>query len=430
MLRQVRAMFLVLLASLASTTFVAAQCPAISGPCRCAPSIYEPVAIICENAGSLSNALQAIQPARDISIDSLTILDTAIPNIPANAFVGFTILRLVLNRNTLQSIDDQAFNGPLIDSLVELDLNDNNLGQIPQTGLTRLRNLRKLYLNRNRINTLASNAFAGYESKDLLIKLSLAGNRLTDQSLTDTAVFRPLRLLQELSLETNALTAIPSAALVNQRGTLTNLNLGLNNINEVPVGALDFPNLTSLSLEFNGITVIPPQAFQGVPNLQYLYLTGNKFPSWAPEMFRYITQLRTLGIGETPISVIPNNAFMVSVRDFFRIVFSSSFPNEEPQPLTGKALSLVGWIILAIIMTILLISICLLAMVRYGMSHRRKKQKDQEIEDDARMMSSAASVYGVGPVSVIERPYSTVPPVSLDLPAAHTLDDRASNYFY
>ncbi|VDL80816.1 unnamed protein product [Nippostrongylus brasiliensis] len=89
-----------------------------------------------------------------------------------------------------------AFNGPLLDSLVELDLNDNNLGQIPQTGLTRLRNLRKLYLNRNRINTLASNAFAGYESKDLIIKLSLAGNRLTDQSLTDTAVFRPLRLLQ------------------------------------------------------------------------------------------------------------------------------------------------------------------------------------------------------------------------------------------
>ena len=29
-------------------------------------------------------------------------------------------------------------------------------------------------------------------------------------------------------------------------------------------------------------------------------------------MFRYIGQLRTLGIGETPISVIPNNAFMVS----------------------------------------------------------------------------------------------------------------------
>ena len=68
--------------------------------------------------------------------------------------------------------------------------------------------------------------------------------------------------------------------------------------------------MTSLSLEFNGITVIIPQAFQGVPNLQYLYLTGNKFPSWQPEMFRYVNQLRTLGIGETPISVIPSNAFV------------------------------------------------------------------------------------------------------------------------
>lgn len=40
--------------------------------------------------------------------------------------------------------------------------------------------------------------------------------------------------------------------------------------------------------------------------------------------------------------------------------------NPQPQPYTGTALSLVGWIILAIIMTILLISICLLALVRYG----------------------------------------------------------------
>ncbi|KIH49795.1 hypothetical protein ANCDUO_20129 [Ancylostoma duodenale] len=44
--------------------------------------------------------------------------------------------------------------------------------------------------------------------------------------------------------------------------------------------------------------------------------------------------------------------------------------------------------------------------------------------------TQATSIYGAGPVSVIERPYSAVPPISLDLPAAHTLDDRASNYFY
>ncbi|CAJ0959321.1 unnamed protein product, partial [Mesorhabditis belari] len=565
-----------------------AQCPQITSQyCRCSPSMTEPVAIICEQAGSLQNIIQAIQPAKGAPIDSLVIMDTAVPSLPANAFQGFTILRLVLNRNTLSQIDDQAFNGELLESLVELDLGDNNLGQIPQSGLPRLLNLRKLYLTRNKITTLQANSFGAYESKDLIVKLSLAGNRLTDRSLGDSTVFRPLKLLQELSLETNALTAIPSAALVNQRLTLTNLNLGLNNITNVPVGALDLPVLTSVSLEFNGITVITPQAFQGVPNLQYLYLTGNKFPSWQPEMYRYVPNLRTLGIGETPISVIPSNAFqyipnllrlemseaavdtiergafqrtpriqaivlnknrLSQIRaDFFqglndlysidvganRIsnteplafanlpniqhldisynqlqsmpnnVFQNSFlpqpderrviyacgnpwlcdsqlewfrqllrenldididkpgctsvcrasPNncppdgtplrsedicplnsETPQAFVSSPLQMVPWIILAIIMTILMIAICMLALVRYGISHKRKKQKDQEIEED-RYLSTAASMFAgpvstIGPLGIESRPYTSHTGLDLDLPAAHNLDDRPNNYLY
>ncbi|KAE9553632.1 hypothetical protein FO519_003177 [Halicephalobus sp. NKZ332] len=569
--------FLFALIGLLFVGSTSAQCPPLQPPCRCAPSIYEPVAIICENAGSLANVLQAISGARDTPIDSLLILDTAVTTIPPNGFQDFIILRLVMNRNTLSQISENAFNGPLLDSLVELDLTDNQLGQVPPTGIHQLRNLRKLYLNRNRITELSPMSFAQFESRDILLKLELAGNRLTDQAMSDSTVFRPLRSLQELSLETNALTQIPSAALVNQRDTLINMNLGLNQINEVPVGALDFPSLTSLSLEFNGITVIIPQAFQGVPNLQYLYLTGNKFPSWQPEMFRYVNQLRTLGIGETPISVIPSNAFVhtpnlirlemseaavdtiergafqqtpliqaivlnknrltVVRADFFqglndlysidlqgnridtveplgfanlpslrhldisynqlqtlpvnvfensflpipndrRVIFACANPwlcdnrleafrqllrdnldididkpgcvaacmssingcppegtplraidfcpiSDNPLPLSGTALSLVGWIILAIIMTILMISICLMALIRYGMSHRRKKLKDQEIEDD-RIISSAASVYHA---SVYGPGYApSAVGLDLDLPAAHTLDDRP-NYF-
>lgn len=217
----------------------------------------------------------------------------------------------MLNRCGLSQINDGAFNGPLLDSLVEVDFTDNQLRMVPQTGLPRLRNLRKIYLNRNRIDQLQPNSFMIYESRDLIVKLELSGNRLTNQGLGDSLVFFPLRSLQQLSLETNALTAIPSASLTNQRLTLTNLNLGLNQIDQVPVGALDFPNLNSLSLEFNEITNISPEALQGIPNLQYLYLTGNKFPSWPLQMFQYINQLLTLSIGETPISVIPSNAFQV-----------------------------------------------------------------------------------------------------------------------
>ncbi|PIC28151.1 hypothetical protein B9Z55_020160 [Caenorhabditis nigoni] len=104
--------------------------------------------------------------------------------------------------------------------------------------------------------------------------------------------------------------------------------------------------------------------------------------------------------------------------------------NEEAQPLVGRALSMVGWIILAVIMTILLISICLLAMVRYGMSHQRKKQKDAEVAaEEYHAQTTATSIYNA-PISVVDRPYSTVPPVNLDLPAAYTLDDRPNNYLY
>ena len=567
------------------------QCPQLQPPCRCAPSIYEPIAIVCENGGSLDNVLKSINSVRNLHINSLTIVETAINTLPPNSFEGFTILRLVLNRNTLNEIDMYAFEGALINSLIELDLSDNQIQNIPMTGITRLRNLRKLYLNRNRIVKIEQQFFYGFACRDVLLKLELAGNKLTDQGLGDGGfeVFQPLKSLQELSLETNSLTTIPTVALESQKNSLTNLNLGLNQIKEVPVGALNFPKLTSLSLEFNGINVIIPQAFQKVPNLQYLYLTGNKFPAWQFELFRFINELKTLGIGETPISVIPSNAFVhipnlirlemseaavdtieqgtfqripliqaivlnknrltriradifQGLNDLYSIdlqgnrintvdpfgfanlpslrhldisynqlqtmplsSFENSFepvPNDRrviyacanpwlcdsrlewfrkmlrenldididkpgcvaecgaspnncptegtplrtldfcpiadtpPLPLAGTALSLVGWIILAVLLTLLLISMCLMALIRYGMSHRRKKQKDQEIEDEQRIISSAASLYHQKKPptpyfqsNIVYSPNSYQNSgIDIDLPTATNLDDR-QNYF-
>uniref|UniRef100_A0A0N5C0G2 LRRCT domain-containing protein n=1 Tax=Strongyloides papillosus TaxID=174720 RepID=A0A0N5C0G2_STREA len=573
---------------LLSFNTISAQCPNINSPCRCAPSIYEPVAIICENAGSLSNVINAIEQAKSVPIDSLTIVDTAIPTIPPNVFSDFTILRLVMNRNTLETIQNGAFSGNMLDSLVELDLSDNNLRQVPQQGLPALRSLRKLYLNRNRISTLSPVAFDNYYSKDKLLKLEIAGNRLTNGAFSGSNVLRALTSLAELSLETNSLTQIPSYALAGCRETLVNLNLGLNQINQVPVGALDFPKLTSLSLEFNGIVTIIPQAFQGIPTLQYLYITGNKFPRWNPEMFFYIKQLRTLGIGETPISIIPADAFkylpnlirlemseaavyqidqgafqqtkliqaiimnrnrlnevrsdyFTGLNDLYSIdlqnnriekvdeaafanlpslrhldisynliqtmptnTFTNSFfpePNDRrviyacanpwlcdsrlewfrqllrsnadididkpgcvsqcitptnngcppvgtplrdidncpiadnPLPLSSSALNMVGWIILAVVLTILLISICLMAILRYGMSHRRKKQKDQEMEEN-QFATSGASVYqasmvnGGTPIQQSAQHHYAQSAVDLDLPPAYNLDNTPTNYMY
>lgn len=136
----------------------------------------------------------------------------------------------MLNRNQLSLIHNDAFFGHLLDSLVELDLSDNNLQRIPTYGISNLNNLRKLYLNRNRIaENVRSDAFQDYSSREILLKLELAANKLTDESLS-TNLFWPLTSLRELSLETNELTIVPSEALKNQETTLTNLNLGLNQV--------------------------------------------------------------------------------------------------------------------------------------------------------------------------------------------------------
>lgn len=48
--------------------FSLTQCPPLQLPCRCAPSIHEPIAIICENASTLSDILTAIAEARSVTV--------------------------------------------------------------------------------------------------------------------------------------------------------------------------------------------------------------------------------------------------------------------------------------------------------------------------------------------------------------------------
>lgn len=292
--------------ALLAPSVVLGQCPQVGSPCICTSSIYEPVSIICDNAGSLSNALRALANVRNVQITTLSILNTPITNLPSNAFQGLNVLRLALNRNSMRSMDPQAFSGTLQESLTILDLKDNPLGAVPQSGVSQLKKLKSLILARTGITALPPRAFSNYASREFLGKIDLSGNRITQ---IDSTVFAGLPNLEEVTLASNLLTSIPTSAFSEQRNRMVNLNLGNNNITSVPTGALDFPNLHSLSLEFNGIPNLTPEAFRGVPSLLYLWIGGNNFPVWNSELFRYVGGLQTLGIGNSPIKRIPANAF-------------------------------------------------------------------------------------------------------------------------
>ncbi|VDP03940.1 unnamed protein product [Soboliphyme baturini] len=295
-----------ILVLLAVATLCAGQCPAVNAPCYCVPSVYEPVSIVCDNAPSLTAVISAINSARSVQIDVLVITNTQIPVLPPNAFLGFTITRLVLNQNQMGDISPGAFEGSIKESLLELDLRQNLLGRVPQNGVSQLTRLNKLALARNRIRQLLPQSFANYASKTYLRKIDLSANQL---STVEPTLFYGLSNLEEVSLQGNSLTYIPTVAFRDQRTILKNLNLGSNQINSVPIDSLNFPALESLSLEFNLLSNIAPEAFRGIPSLLSLYLTGNRFNQWYPDMFRYVGSLRNLGMGEMPITRIQSNAF-------------------------------------------------------------------------------------------------------------------------
>ncbi|KRY61264.1 Leucine-rich repeat-containing protein 15 [Trichinella britovi] len=287
-------------------SFTSGQCPPVKEPCVCTSSMHEPVSISCNNAGSLVDVIQAISGARNVQIDSLFITNTPIGNLPPLAFQQFVVVRLILNRNSIMDIDPLAFDGPLLDSLVDLDLRFNRLDKVPGHGVGRLRRLHKLNLAHNSIGSLASRPFASYASVDYLQRLDLSNNLLLD---IDDGAFDGLRNLQELSLEANGLSAVPTAPLSHLRSKLTNLNFGSNRINTIGKGSLNFPKLTSLSLEYNGLADFHLDALAGLTELNYLYLTGNHFTQWHPDIYKHVGNLRVLAVGEMAISRLPVDAF-------------------------------------------------------------------------------------------------------------------------
>ncbi|XP_003380149.1 putative leucine Rich repeat-containing domain protein [Trichinella spiralis] len=287
-------------------SFTSGQCPPVKEPCVCTSSMHEPVSISCNNAGSLVDVIQAISGARNVQIDSLFITNTPIGNLPPLAFQQFVVVRLILNRNSIMDIDPLAFDGPLLDSLVDLDLRFNRLDKVPGHGVGRLRRLHKLNLAHNSIGSLASRPFASYASVDYLQRLDLSNNLLLD---IDDGAFDGLRNLQELSLEANGLSAVPTTPLSHLRAKLTNLNFGSNRINTIGKGSLNFPQLTSLSLEYNGLADFHSDALAGLTELNYLYLTGNHFTQWHPDIYKHVGNLRVLAVGEMAISRLPVDAF-------------------------------------------------------------------------------------------------------------------------
>ncbi|TMS38422.1 hypothetical protein L596_005151 [Steinernema carpocapsae] len=241
----------------------------------------------------------------------------------------------------------------------------------------RTKKIQAIIFNKNRLSALRADMFFGLEH---LYSVDVSGNRI---AIVEPLTFANLRSIRHLDISSNQLQTMPMDTFDN--------------------------------------------SFQPEPNdRRVIYACNNPWLcnnqlDWFRNLLRSnadidIDKPNCISACNSDLNVCPAKGTPLRDVDFCQ-------SDNPPQPLRGTALDYVGWIILAIILTILMISICLLALIRYGMSHRHKKKKDQEIDDEQRIMSGAYQA------SMISRSYApSHAGIDLDLPKAHSLEDRPT-YF-
>ena len=211
-------------------------------------------------------------------------------------FLDPRIHRLQLQGNTISSIEDTLMFYP---SLRRLDLSNNSLTSLLEGQFIMQRDLLKLRVHDNQLETLSSETFDGLGK---LTELDLSGNQLTS---LDDCVFQWMTQLKRLNLARNGIKEIRRDAFEGL-GVLTALDLSDNNITHVPSDAFrHLGALQMLTLRNNQLRKVPLHAFFVLRSLRNLSLAENLLHRIHPEAFSDLADLRRLDISGNLLEKFP-----------------------------------------------------------------------------------------------------------------------------
>ncbi|KAJ8922989.1 hypothetical protein NQ315_001537 [Exocentrus adspersus] len=164
-------------------------------------------------------------------------------------------------------------------ALVTLGLSDNDIERV-QAGVFNRLNVSVLFLQRNQITTIDSQAF---DDMPRLYKIKLNSNKI---SAWDQNWFRRTPALTEILFRRNKIEQIPNKAFVNIKGEHLKIYLSKNNI-----------------------SYIAPDAFQGLPELNQLWLDRNRIQELDERTFSHFTKLGTLFLSKNKLRSLPEKMF-------------------------------------------------------------------------------------------------------------------------
>lgn len=245
--------------------------------------------------------------ARDIPIDLLYINNSTIPALTNDIFINLKIHNVQISGCKIKKITDDAFKGqgPYMKNL---NLQDNELTEVPVKALKILTNLSLLDLSKNKITHITNHSFITLRK---LTTLKLSDNNITLSSHAFTGLENSLK---NLNLKGTKQKSVPEC--IKGLRSLAFLDLSQNSIRELPGSEGDktfegLDSLTALNLERNLIHNLGVDAFTGIKNtLSSLSLLNNLLPEFPTNAIATLSELRVLDIGFNLLNKLPNDAFL------------------------------------------------------------------------------------------------------------------------
>ncbi|XP_066263999.1 leucine-rich repeat and immunoglobulin-like domain-containing nogo receptor-interacting protein 3 [Branchiostoma lanceolatum] len=261
------------------------------------------------------------------SLKTLHLDQNNIKTLADGSFTGLSNLRrLTLSRNALWVIPRNSFRG--LQRVSRLDLSKNRISVLSSYVFTGLASLMTLDLRDNPVSFITENAFAGVTA---IKQLYLRGCRVTNIAHI-TKPLRTLLSLQTLQLQSLQISYLPTKAIP-FLPNLTSVDLsywkGLRRIHPFAFSGL---NLKTLSLKGGSLTGVPSQAILKIPSLVNLSLSGNPIRYIQPYDFNGLNNLQNLYLKSLNILDVREMGFI----GLDSLGFLDLTGNPQLQPLRRK----------------------------------------------------------------------------------------------
>ncbi|KAH1013704.1 hypothetical protein HUJ04_002664 [Dendroctonus ponderosae] len=278
------------------------EVPELQSSCICSYNLGRELSVQCDmvNWTKLMSALNKY--ATQTALDLLYVNNSTVGILQDNIIQNLKIHNIQLSGCRIRTIESDAFNGQ-VRYLKNLNLQDNELTEVPVMSLKPLENLQLLDLSHNRITNVPQSAF---ESLLKLTTLKLSDNNVT---LENEALRGLEKTLKNLNLKGTRQNRVPRA--IQGLTTLAFLDLSQNSLRELPgVDGDDafagLNALTALNLERNLLQELKANAFEGIKStLSSLSLLNNLLSDFPIAAMQSLNELRVLDIGFNLLTEIP-----------------------------------------------------------------------------------------------------------------------------